>query len=75
MAKSFMGDEELPSHEQALLDGEEVDVLALWRFLKSLLSDMIVEGCEVLALDKLRRLTKTQGESDLGLVHCAQMVF
>lgn len=57
MVKHFMGDARLPSYEQEIVEGEEVDVPALWRSMKDLLASMIVEGCEVSALDRLRRLS------------------
>lgn len=75
MVKSYMGDSGLPAHKHALVEGEQVDVLALWKSLKNVMASMIVEGCELSALDRLRRLVTTQGESDLGLVHRAQMMY
>lgn len=43
--------------------------------MKELLASMIVEGVKMSALYKLRRLVRTQGDNNLGLVHQAQMIF
>lgn len=75
MVRHYMEDAKLPSHEDELIEEEEVDIPTLWRLMKSFLGGMIVEGCKLLALDRLRKLVRTQGESDLGLVHCAQMIY
>lgn len=75
MVREFMRDARLPSCEQMMLKGESVDVPALWRSMKDLLAGMIVEGCEMSALDRLRKLVRTQGENDISLVYCAQMIF
>lgn len=71
LVRNYMGEARLPSHKQACVKGEEVDVLALRKSLKNLLSSVIVEGCEMIALTRLKRLTRPQGESNLDLVHRA----
>lgn len=75
LVKSYMGNAGILSHEQALVEGEEVNILELWRSLKNLLSNMIAKGCEMLFLKRLRRLVRISGESDLGLIHRAQMIY
>lgn len=42
-----MGDAGLPSCEQEIVEGKEVDVPTLWRSMKDLLAEMIMEGCEM----------------------------
>lgn len=70
-----MGDAGLPYCEQEVVEGKEVNLLAPWKLMKDVLADMIVEGCEMSAIDGLRILVRTQGENHLSLVHQAQMIF
>lgn len=74
LVRDYMGEPVLPSCEQETVDQEEINVPALWRSMKGLLADMIVEGCELSALDILRGIVRTQGENDLSLIHQAQMI-
>lgn len=57
------------------MEGEEVDVPVTWRLMKSLFTDMIVEGSEMSTVHQMRTWVRTQRESDVNLVHCAQMIF
>lgn len=41
------------------LNKEEMDMPALYRSMKNLLAGMIVEACELSAMDTLRKLVRT----------------
>lgn len=75
MVRVCTRDSRLPSCEQEEVEGETIDVSALWRLMKELLDGMAVEGCKLSALDRLRRMLKNKGETALHLVHKAQMIF
>lgn len=75
LVKEQMGDHGFPICENEYIDGQLMDVLAFWRSLKELLYGMVIEGCEELTLDRLRKLSRTTSKNDLSLVTRAQMVF
>lgn len=75
LVKEHMGERGMPTCETKWIEGKPVNVPALSGSLKDLLFGMVVEGCEVLALDKLRKLTRSADESDMGLVTRAQIIY
>lgn len=75
MVKEHMGEAGMPTHETKCVDGRQMNVHALRRSLKDLLLGMVVEGCEMSALKRSRKVTRTVGELDLGLVSRAQIIY
>lgn len=64
----------IPTHAQALVEGEVVDVDLLWSRVTKVLESMIISRSELSVRGQLRRLERVIGEDDIEFVSRVHMI-
>lgn len=73
--KSKMGELRILIHNHQVLAGGLVKSQALWQDMKDKLGGMVVESDPVMALENIRKLVLSPGETELALVGRALILF
>lgn len=66
---------EIPVHNHQMLEKGPINTHALWQEMKDTLGGMVVQSEPVIAIEKIRRLVRTPGGTELVLDGRALMLF